>query len=106
MISFSQVTSLNSAEEALAHGDLIRVQLLPVELGGTDVPENIVYIPPSAKEDKDKSTSMLLKAIQDGMNQINIVPKYSGSSFVPNKISITAAALGAPPEFRVEVDIW
>jgi hypothetical protein len=106
MIEFSSVVSLKDAEDACRRGHLTKAFLLPSELGGQDRPDNVVYIPSHISEMKNSSTAELLSAIRGGMSDVAIVPEYRGMSFVPAKITITAAIPGMPPGYKLEIGIW
>jgi hypothetical protein len=106
MSDFSSITSLEAAEDASREGSLVKVLLFPAELGGQDRPENLVYIPPHVWEIKSNSTEDLLSAVRGGMNDVAIVPEYRGTSFVPTKITITAASSGMAPGYKLEIGIW
>jgi hypothetical protein len=106
MIEFSSIASLKDAEDACRRGHLTKALLLPSELGGQDRPENVVYIPPHISEIKKDSTAELLSAVRGGMNDVAVVPEYRGVSFVPAKITITAAIPGMPPGYKREIRIW
>jgi len=40
------------------------------------------------------------------MSNVAVVPEYRGTSFVPTRITITAAHSGMPPEYKLEIGIW
>lgn len=106
MLDFSLITSLKAAEEACLHGDLIKILLLPAELGGRDIPENVVYVPPHVYEIKEHSTAELLSAVRMGMREVAVVPVYRGASVVPAKISITAARAQLQPGYEFDIGVW
>jgi len=106
MLDFSSVTSLKMAEHASKDALLLKTLLIPEGLGGRDLPENVVFIPPGAKEAKDRATLDLIGAVRMGVTEITVVPEYRDASFVPSRIFITAARPGAPPEYELEIGIW
>ena len=106
MPDFSSITSLKAAEDACREGRLMKTLLFPTELGGQDVPQNVVYVPPDAWEKKGGSTAELLDAVRGGMRDVAVVPEYCGTSFVPTKIIITAAHSGMPHQYKLEIRIW
>jgi hypothetical protein len=106
MLDFSSITSLKAAEDACRDGRLMKMLLLPAELGGQDLPENVLYVPPVACEMKNESTAELLDAVRGGMREVAVVPEYRGTSFVPTKITITAAQSGVPHQYKLEIRIW
>ena len=105
MLDFASIVSTRDAEEARKLGALERVLLFPEVLGGQAVPEDVVYLTPPAAETKDSANAELIEAIRAGMSDINIVPEYRGSSFVPTKIRITAYP-GRLPAFERVIEIW
>jgi hypothetical protein len=106
MSGFSSITSLKAAEDACREGRLMKTLLFPAELGGRDIPANVVYIPPDAWKMKGESTAELLDAVRGGMRDVAVVPEYRGASFVPTKITITAAHSGMPHHYKLEIRIW
>lgn len=106
MSDFSSIVSMRAVEEASQKAQLMKTLLLPAELGGRDVPENVVFIPPHAKEIKENSTNELLSAVRQGMTEVAVFPEYRGTSFVPSKIIISAARSGMRPEYELEIRIW
>jgi len=42
---FSHVDSLAKARELLSQGKLEKLHLMPLEFGGEDIPQNVVYVP-------------------------------------------------------------
>jgi hypothetical protein len=106
MPDFSCITSVKAAEDACRKGHLTKALLFPAELGGQDRPDNVVYIPPHVWEIKSNSIAGLLIAVRGGMSDVAVVPEYRGTSFVPTKITITAANSGMPPGYKLEIGIW
>lgn len=106
MSDYSLISSLAAADAACRDGRLRQALLLPPELGGQDVPENRVYLPPTAFEAKERSTEQLIDAVRNGMIEIAIVPEYRAASHVPARIVMTAALPGEPPGHELAIDVW
>jgi len=106
VLEFSSITSFKAAEDACREGRLMKTLLFPAELGGRDIPENVVYVPPEAWEMKSDATAELVDAVRGGMCDVAVVPEYRGRSFVPVKIAITAAHSGLSHPYRLEIRIW
>jgi len=106
MPDFSSITSVTAAEDACRQGHLTKALVFPAELGGQDRPDNVVYIPPLVWEVKNNSIAGLVSAVRGGMSNVAVVPEYRGTSFVPTRITITAAHSGMPPEYKLEIGIW
>lgn len=106
MADYSSISSVAAAERAFDNGSLEKILLLPVDLGGGYVAENIVYIPEFAAEVKNGSNAALLAAVRKGMSEVTVVPHYRGESFVPASISVSAARPGMPPGYTFEVTVW
>ena len=106
MSDFSSICSLEDVQSACEEGRLAKILLLPDELGGREIPENVVYVPLHLLETKKNSTVELINVVRNGLNDIHVFPEYRGTSIVPAKISITAARKGMPPEYELEIRIW
>jgi hypothetical protein len=104
--ALENVRTLANAEQACSDGLLRKVLLLPVELGGSEVSENIVFVPDHAAAIKEEATSALVSAVRQGMVEVSVVPEYRGTSFVPTRIVMTAARIGQSPEYVREIGIW
>ena len=102
---FATVTSREAAEALLRQGLLERLFLLPVEFGGHDVPENIVYVPEGFVEIKRSLDHNIIKPLMDEgkIKTYQAIPEYQGDSFIP--IAITISASG-PARFSSRIDIW
>lgn len=88
---FARVTSKEMAQELAARGELVRVFLFPTELGGPDVPENVIYISPQAVKGRDSIIDTLDRMVGDGLiERMNVRPEYTGRSIVPNRITFHA----------------
>jgi hypothetical protein len=106
MTDFSLIISSIAAENACSDGRLIKVLLFPIELGGQDQVDNVVYIPPHAWDIKRQSTAELLVAVREGMTDVAVVPEYRGSSFVPTTLKVSATKPGLSMGYELEIKIW
>ena len=89
---FSLIDSEQKAQQLCAQGSLVRMLLLPAAFSGSDIPENVVYVPAwlaSAKEGID--LNIVRPLILDGtVEQYSATPEYDGESFVPVAVRISA----------------
>ena len=106
MFDYSSITAPRDVENACLKHHLIEIFIIPAELGGRDVPQNLLYVPPAIRVSKDDATVELLHAVQMGMIEVAIRPEYRGVSLVPSKIIITAARPGMPPGYQRDIEIW
>lgn len=101
---FSQIDSQSKVLELFERGDLEKLFLLPPEFGGADRPENVVYVPVSTAKIKASTDANVGKLVADGkVTQYAATPRYSGNSFVPIAIDVTASD---PGNFVFTVAIW
>jgi hypothetical protein len=102
---YSHVDSREKAEELVARGELTRLHLLPLEFGGTDATENLVFVPPFVVDLKHGTdTNIIRPLIEDGsVSEYSATPTYAGKSFVPTSIEIRAAN---PGDFQTSLEIW
>jgi hypothetical protein len=88
-----------------AIGDLVPLLLLPEIFGGTTAEENVVHVPPFVSGLKDQfDRDVLGPLINDGkITRYRAEPEYSGKSFVPVAIRITASD---PAHVTYDLTIW
>jgi|SRR5205085_9338272 len=106
MQDFSRIDTAERAREAVLDGRLKRILLLPEQLGGRDVPENVAYVP-------EPIHSLILSAIQEilelakgGAWEISLVPEYRDRSFVPARIKIDAGQEHEPSAYNRQISVW
>ncbi len=102
---FSEVDSLAKAEELFRHGDLEKLFLMPLEFGGQDIPQNILFVPigiAAIKSGIDNNVVGPL-ATEGKISKYTAMPEYQGKSFVPIAIKIVASD---PGEFTTTINIW
>jgi hypothetical protein len=102
---FSDTNSKEKAEARLQCGDLEKLFLLPAELGGTDDPRNIVYVPRGFVGIKANIDTNIIKplVVESKVTRYEATPEYQGKSFVPIAIKIVASA---PGSFTTTINIW
>jgi hypothetical protein len=84
---FAHVTSIEMADAEVEKGNLVRVHLFPLELGGADVPPNVTYIPIGMEDMWHKIIGTIEKFAAEGLlDGLKIEPEYNGASFVPCRI--------------------
>jgi hypothetical protein len=102
---FSHVDSQAKAEAMFRKGKLEKLFLLPLQFGGQDIPDNVLYVPlgvAAVKEGMD--VNVIAGLVDQGtVSQYKAEPEYQGDSFVPIAIKITA---WEPGEFTTTINIW
>ncbi len=108
ILDFSHVTSPQIAAKLSEEGKLFKILLFPAEFGGTEVPPNVVYVPPGIPEIKHQLTGTLIRFFNEGLiNQLKVEPEYKGQSFVPSKIHMRAwHSEKQDGSFEPTIDIW
>jgi hypothetical protein len=103
--SFAEVTSRAHAEALAAQGILETVYLLPLEFGGQDIPQNIVYVPVgTANIKRDIDERMVGPLVANGsVTRYKATPAYEGKSFVPVSIIVAASD---PGSFTTTINLW
>jgi hypothetical protein len=103
---FSGVVTQAQTDELVARGVLEAFWLLPLELGGADVPENVVYVPRGL----DDARQSFLRIVVDAFGSTfgyTAVPDYDGRSRVPTRVRITAASDDPSlPPAECDLAIW
>jgi len=106
-LDFSHVDSLQKAEELFRAGKLERLYVFPLEFGGQEIPQNILYVPHGIAALKARLDGTIAKMVSDGnINSYRAEPEYQGDSFIPSKIKIFAAHNEKPGAFNPTINIW
>jgi len=102
---FSDGDSLKTAAAMFRKGKLERMHLIPLEFGGPDDENNVVYVPLGLSDVKRGiDVNVIGPLVEAGkVSQYQAEPEYQGKSFVPIAIKITASE---PGEFITTINIW
>jgi hypothetical protein len=104
---FYHVTSIDLATAAVNSGDLVRVHLFPLELGGHDVPPNVTYIPIGMEEMWWNIVGTIAKFGAEGLiDALKVVPEYYGASFVPCRIKFICTSSTMESGFQPTLEMW
>ena len=103
---FSNITSQAQAAELARNGQLEALLLLPAVFGGRgDISADIVYVPVGlgvVKRGIDEN--IVAPLVRDGkVTRYAANPRYSGASFIPIAIDVTASE---PGSFTTTIAIW
>ena len=102
---FSGIDSLAKAEELFGRGELEKLFLMPLELGGEDNRLNTLYVPVGIARVKwgiDNNVVIPLAA-EGKVSKYTATPEYQGKSFIPIAIKIVASD---PGNFTTTINIW
>jgi hypothetical protein len=102
---FSGIDSQEKAEQLFGRGDLEKLFLLPLEFGGEDVEENVLFVPIGVAGIKSGiDNNVIGPLVAEGkITQYTATPEYQGKSFIPIAIRIVASN---PGEFSTIINIW
>jgi hypothetical protein len=102
---FSDIDSQKKAVAAFRRGDLEKLFLMPLDFGGQDIPDNVLYVPIGVADVKDGiDTNVIRPLIEKGkVSEYTAEPEYQGDSFIPIALKITAKN---PGEFTTTINIW
>lgn len=102
---FSSIDSKDKALALVDRGELEKMFLMPLEFGGSDIPENVVFVPVGFAALKSSTDfNVIGKLAQEGkVTQYSAKPKYVGASFIPVEIEISASD---PGDFKFNLAIW
>ncbi len=90
-IDFASVDSREKAQELYVSGELSKVYLFPLDLGGIEAEVNTVYIPKQSADEKQRIDLKVLELAVDGkIEHYEANPVYLGKSFIPSEIVIIA----------------
>ena len=102
---YSGIDNMRKVGQLVDEGHLVKLHLLPLEFGGTDVPDNCIYVPPFVVEIKQRADrNIIMPLVEKGVvTRYIATPKYQGGSFVPCAIDIKALD---PGNFNEIICIW
>ena len=102
---FSGIDSKAKAEELFRKGDLEKLYLFPLEMGGEEIDLNMLYVPIGVAEIKSGIDNNVIGplAAEGKITQYQAEPEYQGDSFIPIAIKITA---WNPGQFTTTINIW
>ncbi len=104
---FSQVKSRAAAQALADKGELVRILVFPAELGGQDVPENVVYITPEAAQARELIVGTLRRFADDGLiDNLTVKPQYKGDSVVPSRLVMNATSSKKAGGFNPTIEVW
>jgi hypothetical protein len=101
----SWIDSQEKAEALFLKGELEKLYLMPLELGGDDNPLNVLYVTLGLAGIKSEfDNNVIIPLAQEGkITKYKAVPEYQGSSVVPISIKVTASD---PGEVTMTFNIW
>ena len=102
---FSGIDSKAKAEELFRTGDLEKLYLFPLEMGGEEIEPNMLYVPIAVADVKSGIDNNVIGALaaEGKITQYKAEPEYQGNSFIPIAIKITA---WNPGQFTTTINIW
>lgn len=102
---YSNIDAEDKAIEKYRCGEFEKLFLFPIEFGGQDIPQNVVFVPVGfAKIKSNIEHNIIVPLVRDGMiTKYVVTPVYQGRSFVPIAIDIDASE---PGEFKTRINIW
>lgn len=79
--------------------------MLPLELGGQDIPQNFVFVPLGfTKIKSNMDMNIIFPMAQEGkITEYTATPQYQGRSFIPIAIDVVASN---PGKFHSRIKIW
>ena len=102
---FLSIDSRAKAEELLQRGVLEKLFLMPLEFGGKDIVENVLYVPRGVAATKSGIDNNLVRPLiaEGKVTQYQAAPEYQGRSFIPIAVRVTA---WNPGQFAATIKIW
>jgi len=102
---FSKIDSQKKAIKLVSKGELEKCFLLPIEIGGQDIPQNYVFVPIGfSKIKSDIDNNIVAPLAKEGkITEYSATPIYQGKSFIPIAIDVFASN---PGEFNSRINIW
>jgi len=104
---YSHVTSVEIANDLMLQEKLFRILLFPVDFGGEDTEQNIIYVPRGVPVVKDQITNWLIELAEDGTaDDVEYYVEPKGDSVVPSRIRVKATNSGTGASKERVIEIW
>ncbi|MGY2736470.1 hypothetical protein [Sphingomonas sp. UYP23] len=104
---FSGIKTVVAARHLVTEGKLEAVLLFPAELGGENIPQNTVYVTPSAAQAKAMIDGTIHRFAQQGLiDKLDVTPEYKRDSIVPSRIVMHATSSKKPGGLNPVIDVW
>ena len=101
---YSDIDNIEKAIELFKKGELSQIYMMPLEFGGEDSAENILYVPEFVETFKNKFDKIVEDLLLDGKKLSFVAtPEYKGKSFVPSKLKLVVTG---DSEFTETINIW
>ncbi|HKI35533.1 MAG TPA: hypothetical protein VKA46_26995 [Gemmataceae bacterium] len=102
---FSEIDCQSKAVEMFRKGDLEKLYLMPLEFGGQDIPQNVLFVPVGLAAVKSRiDINVIGPLVESGkVSQYTAVPEYQGKSFIPIAIKVMASN---PGQFSATINLW
>ena len=102
---FSRVDSQEKAVAMFRQGQLEKLFLMPLEFGGQDDANNVLYVPIGVHDIKSGIDCNVIRPLIEAekVTQYKCEPEYQGDSFIPIAVKITA---WNPGQFTTTINIW
>ena len=95
---------VEKARELVASGALVKVLMLPAEFGGTDVPQNALFVPAWAANEKGRiDLKIVAPLVASGTTRYSAKPEYEGRSCIPTSINIRAWRASDPAPLEASI---
>ena len=107
MPDFTNYQTLASVRALAGEGKLVRLLLFPAQLGGEDVPPNVVYVTAEAASAHAAIVGTVHRMVREGsLDRMEVTPVWKGKSFVPGAIRFHAWHSTKPGTFEPEIVVW
>lgn len=104
---FSDVTSREDAQRLVAEGRLVPALLFPRVFGGTESPENTVYVPRGVAAQLDRIAAEVSRLVGERFAvTVDVLPEHRGGSVIPAQIRVQAGLLASANAFEWVIDVW
>jgi hypothetical protein len=106
-LDFSEVISLEEAWRLVGEGRLFPVLLFPSVFGGTDTPENRVFVPRRVAAELSRITEEVARLVGKRFAvTVDVTPERRGECLVPSRIRVQAGLVASSNAFEWILDVW
>ena len=104
---FSHIRNVEQAEAEVAQGRLIRSYLFPLELGGPEEAQNVLYLPAGMEDAWRAVVGSIGRFAEEGLvDGLSVEPTDNGASLVPCRLKFVATSSNGGAGFEPTLELW
>ncbi|MCZ8020113.1 hypothetical protein [Novosphingobium sp.] len=104
---FARASTPQAVAALAERGQLVKIYLFPLEVGGPEDPMNVAWVTPAALRQAEAVTDKIIALLEQGkVDSLDVQPEYKGDSRIPSRIRYIATHKTGPAKLDRVVEVW